>query len=89
MAQQNFVFQLLDLFMSSDWTVYLADFGREGSRYVRVHPQTAVRLLEKILENERRKNSLFGKGKDKDKKKLLDMVLKQLKTLAANGATHG
>ena len=42
--------QLLDLFTSSDWSSYLADFGRDGrNKYIRVQPQTAVALLEKYV----------------------------------------
>ncbi len=100
--------QLLDLFESFDWSTYLADFGQDRSKYIRVQPQTVVVVLEKyearslvvlkyterrcfvpfrLVELEKKKNSLFGKGKDKDRKKLLDTVLKQLRTLA--NSTHG
>uniref|UniRef100_A0A914XT61 Exocyst complex component 6 n=1 Tax=Plectus sambesii TaxID=2011161 RepID=A0A914XT61_9BILA len=74
--------QLLDLLMSFDWTSYLADFGQERNKYVRVKPTTAIAVLEKIMELDRRKNSFFGKDKNKDRKKLLDTVLKQLRSLA-------
>lgn len=39
--------QLLDLVMASDWSAYLADYGRPASRYVRVKPNVAIGLLEK------------------------------------------
>ncbi|VDP32737.1 unnamed protein product [Soboliphyme baturini] len=66
--------------MSSDWSTYLADFGKEDGRYIRVQPTTAVCVLEKVYEHEKRKGTLFGKSKDKDRKKLLDTILKQLKS---------
>ena len=39
--------QLLDLFLSWDWSSYLADYGSENSKYLRVNPGTALTLLEK------------------------------------------
>lgn len=74
--------------MSSDWSTYLADFGHEHSKYDRVHPNIVITVLEKMMENEKRKNSYFSKGKDKDRRKLLETVLKQLKTLSSNGGSH-
>ncbi|CAG5125629.1 unnamed protein product, partial [Candidula unifasciata] len=38
--------QLLDLFINWDWSVYLADFGKQQARYLRVHRHTAINLLE-------------------------------------------
>ncbi|XP_076329530.1 uncharacterized protein LOC143235340 isoform X8 [Tachypleus tridentatus] len=40
--------QLLDLFMTWDWSTYFHDYGQENSKYLRVNPQVAVVLLEKI-----------------------------------------
>ncbi|KRX94004.1 Exocyst complex component 6, partial [Trichinella pseudospiralis] len=71
--------QMLDLVMADDWSTYLADFGRQTGKYVRVHPLTATSILEKIYEFERRKSAIFGKVKDKDRKRYLETVLKQLK----------
>ncbi|XP_023239955.1 exocyst complex component 6B-like isoform X3 [Centruroides sculpturatus] len=39
--------QLLDLFMTWDWSTYFHDYGQESSKYLRVNPQTAIILLEK------------------------------------------
>ncbi|XP_076329487.1 exocyst complex component 6-like isoform X5 [Tachypleus tridentatus] len=39
--------QLLDLFMTWDWSTYFHDYGQENSKYLRVNPQVAVVLLEK------------------------------------------
>ncbi|CDW53146.1 exocyst complex component 6 [Trichuris trichiura] len=72
--------QVLDLVMADDWSTYLADFGRPTGRYVRVHPSTAICVLEKIYEYERRRgSSSFGKGKNQDRRRFLETVLKQLK----------
>ncbi|BFZ02390.1 hypothetical protein BsWGS_05429 [Bradybaena similaris] len=75
--------QLLDLFTNWDWSVYLADFGKQQARYLRVHRHTAINLLEKLNNADKKKNNLFTslKKNERDKKKLIDTVLKQLKVL--------
>lgn len=75
--------QLLDLFVSEDWSTYLADHGHAKSKYLRVPPQTALALLEKVRESENRNvfHSITLNKKGKDKKRLIDTVYKQLKTL--------
>ncbi|XP_070210357.1 exocyst complex component 6B-like [Littorina saxatilis] len=80
--------QLLDLFINWDWSVYLADFGKQQARYLRVHRHTAVSLLEKLNNADKKKNNLFTslKKNERDKKKLVDTVLKQLRGLE-NGTT--
>ncbi|XP_059159349.1 exocyst complex component 6B-like isoform X2 [Physella acuta] len=79
--------QLLDLFINWDWSVYLADFGKQQSRYLRVPRHTAISLLEKLNNGDKKKNNLFAslKKNERDKKKLIETVLKQLKILE-NGA---
>ncbi|CAH1783134.1 unnamed protein product, partial [Owenia fusiformis] len=79
--------QLLDLFTSWDWSTYLADYGQSSCKYIRVQPSTAIALLEKMKDADKKKN-LFAslKKNERDKKKLLDTVLKQLRGLM-NGAT--
>ncbi|XP_071949285.1 exocyst complex component 6B-like isoform X1 [Antedon mediterranea] len=78
--------QLLDLFMAWDWSSYLADHGQSRSKYSRVNPNTAIILLEKMRESDKKKN-LFTtfKKNERDKKKLMDTVLKQLRGLAGGG----
>jgi len=76
--------QLLDLFVAWDWTTYFADFGKtDSSRYQRVQPATALVLLDKLKEAD--KKSMFGginlNKKDRDKVKLREVVYKQLKSL--------
>ena len=47
--------QLLDLFVSWDWTTYFADFGKtESNKYQRVPPATALSLLEKLKEADKK-----------------------------------
>lgn len=80
--------QLLDLFINWDWSVYLADFGKPNAKYLRVPRHTAINLLEKLNSADKKRNSLFTslKKNERDKKKLVDTVLKQLRGLE-NGTT--
>lgn len=76
--------QLLDLFVAWDWATYFADFGKpEKSKYQRVQPATALLILDKLREAD--KKSMFGNislnKKERDKVKLLEVVTKQLKGL--------
>merc|ERR550517_1582891 len=76
--------QLLDLFLAWDWTTYFADFGKtENNKYQRVTPATALILLEKLKEAD--KKSIFGginlNQRDRDRVKLREVVHKQLKSL--------
>ncbi len=43
------LWQILDLFIGWDWTTFFADFGKPGSKYLRVNPGNAVILLEKYV----------------------------------------
>lgn len=77
--------QLLDLFVSWDWTTYFADFGKnaESNKYGRVPPATALILLDKLKEADNK--GMFGgislNKKDRDKVKLREVVHKQLRSL--------
>ncbi|RWS29237.1 Exocyst complex component 6B-like protein [Leptotrombidium deliense] len=74
--------QLMDLFTIWDWSTYLSDYGKQESKYLRVNPTIALNLLEKVKEADKKKN-LFAalKKNERDKKKLIDTVMKQLKQL--------
>ncbi|XP_071827649.1 exocyst complex component 6-like isoform X2 [Apostichopus japonicus] len=76
--------QLLDLFIHWDWSTYLADYNNPKRQYDRVTPQTAIILLEKMRDADKKKN-LFTtfKKNERDRKKLMDTVLKQLRALTA------
>ncbi|KAM3959232.1 exocyst complex component Sec15 [Aphomia sociella] len=74
--------QLLDLITGWDWSSYLHDVGIDGGKYSLVTPRDAATLLEKLKEAEQ-KSSVFSvlKKNERDRRKLLDTVLKQLKQL--------
>ncbi|XP_043272616.1 exocyst complex component 6 isoform X2 [Venturia canescens] len=74
--------QLLDLFMSWDWPTYFHDYGHESSKYNLVTPNMAVLLLEKLRESDKKTVFSVLKKSERDKKKLLETVLKQLRQLA-------
>ncbi|XP_044192912.1 exocyst complex component 6 isoform X1 [Thunnus albacares] len=78
--------QLLDLFMVWDWSTYLADYGQPTSKYLRVNPATALALLEKVyrgMKDTSKKNNIFSQFRknDRDKQKLIETVVKQLRSL--------
>uniref|UniRef100_A0A673ATQ7 Exocyst complex component n=1 Tax=Sphaeramia orbicularis TaxID=375764 RepID=A0A673ATQ7_9TELE len=74
--------QLLDLFMVWDWSTYLADYGQPTSKYLRVNPATALALLEKMKDTSKKNNIFSGFRKnDRDKQKLIETVVKQLRSL--------
>ncbi|KMQ87316.1 exocyst complex component 6 [Lasius niger] len=74
--------QLLDLFMSWDWPTYFHDYGHDSSKYNLVTPNMAVLLLEKLKESDKKTMFSVLKKSERDKKKLLETVLKQLRQLA-------
>ncbi|XP_053200368.1 exocyst complex component 6B-like [Panonychus citri] len=76
--------QLVDLLLSWQWSTYIADYGKQGSKYSRVNPQIALNLLEKIKETDGNRNIFTSfKKNERDKKKLVDTVIKQLKQIIA------
>ncbi|XP_068611692.1 exocyst complex component 6B [Brachionichthys hirsutus] len=80
--------QLLDLFTQWDWSTYLADYGKPTCKYLRVNPHTALALLEKMKETSR-KNNVFAQFRktDRDRQKLIDTIVKQLRNLIAQHHT--
>ncbi|XP_042315201.1 exocyst complex component 6 isoform X2 [Sceloporus undulatus] len=84
--------QLLDLFMVWDWSTYLADYGQPGSKYLRVNPSTALALLEKVhrgMKDTNKKNifAQFRKN-DRDKQRLIETVVRQLRGLVNGMSQH-
>ncbi|XP_053548393.1 exocyst complex component 6 isoform X2 [Bombina bombina] len=81
--------QLLDLFMVWDWSTYLADYGQPTSKYLRVNPSTALILLEKMKDSNK-KNNIFSQFRknDRDKQKLIETVVKQLRILVNGMSQH-
>uniref|UniRef100_A0A671SLU5 Exocyst complex component n=1 Tax=Sinocyclocheilus anshuiensis TaxID=1608454 RepID=A0A671SLU5_9TELE len=84
--------QLLDLFMVWDWSTYLADYGQPTSKYLRVNPSTALALLEKYvsMKDTSKKNNIFSQFRknDRDKQKLIETVVKQLRSLVNGMSQH-
>ncbi|XP_060524223.1 exocyst complex component 6 [Cylas formicarius] len=74
--------EILDLLISWDWPAYFHDYGQETSKYKKVHPETAIVLLEKLKEGDKKNMFTVLKKNERDKKKLLETVLKQLKQLS-------
>lgn len=81
--------QLLDLFVSWDWSTYLADYGSTKSKYLRVKPESALALLDKLKEAEKKNVFAIMNKKDRDKKRLVDTVYKQLKSLTLQSGGAG
>ncbi|XP_072851429.2 exocyst complex component 6 isoform X4 [Pogona vitticeps] len=81
--------QLLDLFMVWDWSTYLADYGQPSSKYLRVNPSTALALLEK-MKDVNKKNNIFAQFRknDRDKQKLIETVVRQLRSLVSEMSQH-
>lgn len=75
--------EILDLFTSWDWPTYFHDYAQETSKYKQVNPDMAIVILEKLREGDK-KSTMFTvlKKSERDKKKLQETVLKQLKQLS-------
>lgn len=74
--------QLLDLLTLEEWSIYLHDYGKPDNRYSLVQPKIIIIVLEKIREADKRTVFSVLKKSERDKKKLWETVLKQLKQLA-------
>lgn len=74
--------ELLDLFISWDWPTYFHDYAQDISRYKNVRPDIAIILLEKLKEGDKKNIFTVLNKNERDKKKLLETVLKQLRQLS-------
>lgn len=74
--------QLLDLLILEEWSAYLHDYGKEENRYYLVQPATIIIVLEKMREADKKTMFSVLKKSERDKKKLLETVLKQLRQLS-------
>lgn len=74
--------QLLDLLILEEWSTYLHDYGKSENRYNLVQPTTIIVVLEKVREADKKTMFSVLKKSERDKKKLWETVLKQLKQLA-------
>ncbi|CAG9765144.1 unnamed protein product [Ceutorhynchus assimilis] len=75
--------EILDLLISWDWPTYFHDYAQDNSRYKNVRPEIAIILLEKLKEGDKKNIFTVLNKNERDKKKLLETVLKQLKQLSA------
>lgn len=74
--------QLLDLLISEEWSAYLHDYGKAENRYNLIQPSTIIVVLEKVREADKKTMFSVLKKSERDKKKLWETVLRQLKQLA-------
>ena len=74
--------QLLDLVLDWDWAAYFQEYGTAGGRYSRVSPARAAVIVEKLREADKRNMFSVLKKAERDRKKLQETVLKQLRQLA-------
>ncbi|KAL3278260.1 hypothetical protein HHI36_013597 [Cryptolaemus montrouzieri] len=74
--------EILDLFTTCDWPTYFHDYGQETSKYKQVKPDDALVLIEKLKEGDKKTMFTVLKKSERDKKKLLETVSKQLKQLS-------
>lgn len=74
--------QLLDLLILEEWSIYLHDYGKPENRYNLVQPSSIIIVLEKVREADKKNVFSVLKKSERDKKKLWETVLKQLKQLA-------
>lgn len=74
--------QLLDLLILEEWSIYLHDYGKPDNRYNLVQPSSIIIVLEKVREADKKNVFSVLKKSERDKKKLWETVLKQLKQLA-------
>lgn len=65
--------------LSEDWSTYFNEYGRADAKFLRVNPNTAAQLVEKLIEGV--KKGVFSRLKKSDKKKLYETVLKQLRQI--------
>ncbi|GAV04364.1 hypothetical protein RvY_14652 [Ramazzottius varieornatus] len=74
---------LTDLLLLWDWNTYFHEYGRKDAKYDRVQPQLVLQILHKMKETDRKKSSVFQnlRKNERDKKKLLDNIIVQLKEL--------
>lgn len=69
--------QLCDLFLCEDYSTYMSDMGKQQNKYLRVTTATALNVVDKLREYDR-KRSVFAMMRN-DKQKLRDTFSKNLK----------
>lgn len=74
--------QLCNLLLDEEWSAYLHDYGKAENAYSQVQPEHVIVVLEKIREADKKTMFAMVKKSERDKKKLVDTVLNQLRQLA-------
>lgn len=69
--------QLCDLFLYEDYSTYMSDMGKQQNKYLRVTTATALNVVDKLREYDRKK-TVFALKKN-DKQKLRDTFAKNLR----------
>lgn len=69
--------QLCDLFLYEDYSTYMSDMGKQQNKYLRVTTVTALSVVDKLREYDRKKS--FIALKRNDKQKLRDTFAKNLR----------
>lgn len=69
--------QLCDLFLYEDYSTYMSDMGKQQNKYLRVTTATALIVVDKLREYDRKK-TVFALKKN-DKQKLRDTFAKNLR----------
>ena len=69
--------QLCDLFLCEDYSTYMSDMGKQQNKYLRVTTATALNVIDKLREYDR-KRSMFAMIRN-DRQKLRDTFAKNLK----------
>lgn len=70
--------QLCDLFLYEDYSTYMSDMGKQQNKYLRVTTMTALSVVDKLREYDRKKQTVFALKKN-DKQKLRDTFAKNLR----------
>lgn len=70
--------QLCDLFLYEDYSTYMSDMGKQQNKYLRVTTVTALSVVDKLREYDRKKQTVFALKRN-DKQKLRDTFAKNLR----------
>ncbi|XP_065828253.1 exocyst complex component 6B-like isoform X2 [Oscarella lobularis] len=75
--------QLVDLFVSMDWSAYVAEYrSHSRPKYQRVRPQTVAAVLEKFKDSDQKKGFFPFKKGERDRRRLLETIIRRLHELA-------
>ncbi|CAF3809641.1 unnamed protein product, partial [Adineta steineri] len=80
--------QLLDLVMDKQWSVFFDQYGDPNSPFARVHPHTALIVVEKLREGLKRPllRKFNQPAMEKENIKLLETVARDLRGIIAESS---